>query len=304
MIVHQSLSGLSLRDFEYIQAVARNKSFGQAAIDCGISQPAISQQIRKLEARLGFPIFDRSAHSFYVTSAGEMILKKIDVILTEARALLDATASLDDPMEGELRLGIIPTLGPYLMPHILRAIRDQFPNLKLNLVEAPTQDLEEMVLTRQLDLVFLATVPESDELESQHWFDESYVLACPEEYELKEQISIQWSRFDQSELLLPSAEHCMRDQTMGFCNLATASGRRVGSSLEMLRQMVAAGEGVALLPALSVLGSDGINGLITYHPIAGNPLERAVQVCWRKNDYRIDAFTGFLSFLQTLHLPL
>ena len=217
---------------------------------------------------------------------------------------MDATAGLDDPMAGDLGLGIIPTLGPYLIPHILREIRATYPNLKLNLVEAPTKDLEDMLLTRQLDIVFMATSLDSLELERQHWFNETYMLACPEDYALRDRDTVQWSDIDQDALIFPSAEHCMRDQTIGFCNHAAPSDRRVGSSLEMLRQMVAAGEGVAFLPELSVLGSDRMNGLVTIHPITGKTLERAIQVSWRKNDYRKEAFTRFLVFLRTLNLPL
>lgn len=302
MMNHQNLSGLSLRDLEYVQTVAELKSFGQAAIVCGISQPAISQQIRKLETRLGFQIFERQGRGFFVTPEGDMILNRIATILNEARSLLEASANLQDPMERNLSLGIIPTLGPYLMPFILRDIRMRYPNLKLNLIEEPTTTLEEMLQAHKADFAILATPPSTPHLAECHLFDEPYMYTCPEEFGLKNQSTVSWKQVDQDLLLFPSSEHCMRDQTLEFCNLNGQAKKRVGTSLEMLRQMVASGEGTTLLPKLSVSGADRTGGLVTVHPISDRVLQRTIRLVWRRSDIREARYREFAKFVSKLML--
>lgn len=293
-----SVSGLSLRDLEYVQAIAGEKSFGRAALVCGISQPAISQQISKLEARLGFVLFERHGRQISLTENGKIFARKVDVILTNARELLELSSSLRSPMQGELKVGVIPTLGPYLIPLMLRVIRSSYPKLKLSLIEEPTDTLERMLAERKLDALLLATEPKTGNSDAVELFFEPYVYACPDGFGFAQGSKVTWNQVDKSTLLLLSVEHCLRDQTMALCDLVEQPGQRIASSLEMLRQMVALGEGAALLPILSVSGPDRFKGLLTLHPITDGHYGRTVRLAWRSSDPRADYLRQFGVLLQ------
>jgi LysR family hydrogen peroxide-inducible transcriptional activator len=296
-MAHKSLVGLSLRDLEYAQTIANEGHFGRAAEICGVSQPAISKQVQKLEAKLGLTIFERQGKRISVTESGKVFLRKAGIILSEARELLALSSSLSPAMDGELRLGVIPTLGPYLMPLVLKAIRKTYPKLRLSLYEEPTEELEKLLSERKVDAAILATKPRSTTFSLINIFFEPYIFASPEGFDLEPDSSVSWLQITKSKLVLLSEEHCMRDQTMALCNLVDRPGQRVASSLEMLRQMVALGNGSALLPVLSVSGPDPFGGLVTLHPINEKTFGRQVSLIWRKSDPRAEHINRFGEFL-------
>ena len=150
------LAGLSLRDLEYALAVADLRHFGRAAERCGVSQPALSEQIRKLEALLRVPLFDRSRKSVEVTPEGVELLRHARTVVQEARALLHSARLHDDPLSGRLRLGVIPTLGPYYLPTVLQALRGAFPGLAMRLEEGMTDRIVERMQAGVIDLVLIA----------------------------------------------------------------------------------------------------------------------------------------------------
>ncbi|WP_166418773.1 hydrogen peroxide-inducible genes activator [Cochlodiniinecator piscidefendens] len=294
---HTSVAGLSIRDIEYVQAIASEGHFGRAAVLCGVSQPAISQQVQKLEAKLGIVIFERQGKHISVTENGKVFLKKADIILSTARELLELSSSLSSPMEGELRLGVIPTLGPYLMPLVLKAIKAVYPKLRLSLYEEPTETLEQLLAERKLDVILLATAPKTSSFDTVDIFFEPYIFATPEASGLKPEHPVTWPQITSSQLVLLSAEHCMRDQTIALCDLQDKQGQRMASSLEMLRQMVALGDGSALLPALSVTGNDAFGGLLTLHSVSDGKFGRQIQLLWRNSDPRAQHLNAFGAFL-------
>ncbi len=292
-----SLRGLSLRDLEYTQTIANEGHFGRAASLCGVSQPAISSQIQKLEARIGFPIFERQGKSISVTENGRIFLAKAETILNEARELLELSSSLTSPMEGELRLGVIPTLGPYLLPLVLKSIKNAYPKLHLSLFEEPTIVLEQMLADRKLDIMVLATEPNSTNCGMVELFFEPYFFASPSTEGLEQGAPVSWSKIKNTKLVLLTEEHCMRSQTIALCHLIDDPGQRMASSLEMLRQMVALGDGAALLPALSVNGPDLFGGLVTTHPISDGKFGRSISLQFRNSDPRADHLKRFGEFL-------
>ncbi|HCE71365.1 LysR family transcriptional regulator [Ruegeria pomeroyi] len=209
-----SMSGLSLRDLEYIQSIAQEGHFGAAAVGCGVSQPAISQQVLKLEARLGFAIFERQGKHVSLTPSGAQFLRKAEVVLAGARELLDMSVGLSDNLEGELRVGVISTLGPYLLPLVLGSIKSRYPQIRLRLSEEPTTVLEQMLADRELDAILIATEPKHQHLETAGLFFEPFALACPADHGRTPGQPVAWADVRGAELVLLSEEHCLRDQTM------------------------------------------------------------------------------------------
>lgn len=234
-----------------------------------------------------------------LTPNGRIVLRKAAHLLAEARELLDLSAGLCDDLEGELRLGVIPTLGPYLLPLILKSIKTHFPKVQLKLFEEPTLVLEQMLAERALDAALTASDPKQDHLDTQPLFFEPFVLACPMGVADDPTQAVSLAQVMQSDLVLLSQEHCLRDQTMALCHMADLQGQRVASSLEMLRHFVALGEGSALFPVLSVAGPDRFGGLATLHPVTGNPVGRHVRLTWRNSDPRAEHLGQFGAFIQS-----
>ncbi|KPD10422.1 hydrogen peroxide-inducible genes activator [Phaeobacter sp. 11ANDIMAR09] len=299
MTKRTSMAGLSLRDLEYIQSIAKEGHFGRAASICGVSQPAISQQVLKLEARLGFSIFERQGKHVSLTPNGQIVFRKVEILLAEARELLELSLGLNNSLEGKLRIGVIPTLGPYLLPLVLKSIKSAYPNVQISLFEEPTQILEVMLTKRELDLALVATEPKQQMLVSLTLFFEDFIFACPKEHKENPGLPVRWSEVLASKLVLLSEEHCLRDQTIALCDRVNLPENRVASSLEMLRHMVALGEGAALFPALSVSGPDRFGGLTTLHPIDGGNFGRYIRLAWRNSDPRAEHLEQFGKFLRS-----
>ncbi|SNZ19622.1 hydrogen peroxide-inducible genes activator [Cohaesibacter gelatinilyticus] len=282
----RALSGITLKDLEYALAVAEEKHFGQAASRCGVSQPAISQQIRKMEDFLGLSLFERSGKYVKVTKSGALILEKSREIIGKTLELSQLSKSLSNPMELTLTIGIIPTICPYLIPHLIRPLKQIYPNLKITIIEEPTPILEEMICGHELDIIITATHPEAKMLEVTTLYFEPYVFTCPEDHPLAGRETVNWSEIDKNEIIMLSPEHCLRSQTMALCDVKDQSISGGARSLEMLRQMVALGEGCALLPILSLSGIEKFQGLIAIHKISGGAFGRSIHMIWRSTDPR------------------
>ncbi len=304
------LSGLSLRDLEYALAVAELRHFGRAAERCGVSQPALSEQIRKLEALLGTPLFERTARRIEVTGHGEVLLRQARLVLREALGLLEMAGAGTDPLQGALRLGVIPTLGPYYLPLVLRALRDRFAGLELRLKEGRTIELVEQLQRGTLDAI-LAALPLADgQLDSTALFFERFQLLLPAGHALLDAPAPSPEDLPGADLLLLDEGHCLRDQALSLCNLPGPTGRhaRHASSLEMLRHMVAAGEGFTLMPQLATRfadGADALGGLLQLRPLkpgGSGAAGRVIGMAWRATDPRGPHFARLGAFLRD-HAP-
>lgn len=276
---------MNLRDLRYLVTLAELLHFGRAADACHVSQPTLSTQIRKLEEELGVALVERAPRHVMLTAAGQDIATRARRVLAEVEQMRETARRTSDPEAGSVRLGVFPTLGPYLLPHVVPRIRARFPRLELLLVEEKTEVVLHMLRDGKLDAAVLAMPLHEDWLETEFLFEEPFLLAVPEGHPLSSHRDLRLSELSNQHLLLLEEGHCLRDQALEVCSLAGA-GEKDGfraTSLETLRQMVAAGVGVTLLPMLAVKPpvspSDNIRLLAFRDP----PPSRRMALVWRKS---------------------
>ncbi len=246
---------MNLNDLRYLVAVADHRHFGRAAAACFVSQPTLSTQLKKLEQELGVPLVERSPRHVMLTPVGERIVEHARTVVTEADGIREIARRAIDPETGRLTIGIFPTLGPYLLPHVVPAIRARFPRLELLLVEEKTEVVLHRLQEGTLDVGILAQPVHGRNLHEEPLFEEEFVLAVPADHPLAaEQEPVDTSVLAGHRLLLLDDGHCLRDQALEVCHLSGAAERDDfrATSLETLRQMVNAGVGITLLPELSV----------------------------------------------------
>ena len=289
---------MNLRDLGYLVALADYRHFGHAAEACHVSQPTLSTQIRKLEEDLGVALVERAPRHVMLTPVGADIVERARRILADVEQMRETARRTSDPEAGSVRLGIFPTLAPYLLPHVVPGIRARFPRLELLLVEEKTEVLIGMLRTGRLDAAVLALPLHEDWLLTEFLFEEPFVLAVPVTHALAGHRALHLSELADQNLLLLEDGHCLRDQALEVCALAGA-GEKHGfraTSLETLRQMVAAGVGITLLPMLAVRPpvphSDSIDLLDFRDP----PPSRRVAMVWRRSS----AMGAFLHQLAAL----
>ena len=280
---------MNLRDLKYLVALADHKHFGRAAEACFASQPTLSTQIKKLEDELDVQIFERQPRLVLMTRAGEAIVARARLILREVESIREVARSARDPESGSIRLGIFPTLGPYLLPHVVPRLHQRFPNLELLLIEEKTEELLAQLERGDLDAVVLALPAGDDTLTTIELFDEPFLLAVPRE-RAGEYIDgvVRMSDLRNQQVLLLEEGHCMRTQALSLCELsgvAERSGFRA-TSLETLRQMVAANVGMTLLPQLAVMPPVAANDHLLLLRFAEPQPKRRVGLLWRKSDAR------------------
>jgi LysR family hydrogen peroxide-inducible transcriptional activator len=267
---------MNLQDLRYLVAVAQQRHFGRAAETCGVSQPTLSSQIRKLEEELGVTLLERTNKRVEITPVGSRILAHAQRALHEA-ALMEAVArAARDPLVGPLKLGVIPTLAPYLMPLILKPLREKYPGLTIELWEDQTRALIDALRNHRLDAVLLATAGEAPEITEIALFDEPLLAALPPNHRLAARREVTEESL-KDELLVLAEGHCLANQALAACG--TRHGPRAGlphthlqgsmqaATLETLVNLVAAGYGTTLIPALAAetLGRRGI----LLRPLAG-----------------------------------
>jgi LysR family hydrogen peroxide-inducible transcriptional activator len=300
-MMQKSLAGLSLRDLEYVEAVAELSHFGRAAERCGVSQPALSEQIRKLEAHLGAPFFERTRRRVALTPQGVVMLAQVEKILAEARHLMAMSGQGRAGLSGILQLGAIETLGPYYLPGLLRLLRDHLPEISLRLTENRTSVLLERLRHGMLDVVLMAPTPDMPGLVAAPLFFEPFVLATHRDHRLAAQPRIRLDALPIEDLLLLEEGHCLRDQALSLCAAAPAAIRHA-TSLETLWHMIAAGEGYSLLPGLAVAARPEISALVQCRPMIEPNAGRDIALVWRKSDPRETQFWRLADLLRR-HTP-
>lgn len=293
---------MNLRDLKYLIAVAETCHFGRAAERCFVSQPTLSGQIKKLEDELGVTIFERTNRSVKVTPIGEQILSHTRLMMEQAEMIRQLARAHQDPLAGPLRIGAIPTLSPYLMPLVLVPLKRQYPQLKLILSEEITETLLRRLRDHEIDAALLATPVEEPGLEAMPLFDEPFWLAHPRDHPLYAKDDITRNDLDEVELLLLSDGHCLTHQVMDVCRVADRpqQGEMAdlrAASLETLLQLVGAGFGCTLVPALAVRGSWMTDSGIIARPLdLPDALRRVELVCRSSYPRRpaLDAFAGII----------
>lgn len=282
---------MNLRDLRYLVAVAEHRHFGRAAEACFVSQPTLSTQLKKLEETLGVVLFERSNRRVMLTPEGEQVIQQTQRILVEVNALTALSEQLRDPMGGELRMGIIPTMAPYVLPQILPALRGAFPNMRIQLVEAQTSQITRMLKQGDLDATLLALPLGEENVEEEALFDEPFVLAVPVDHPKASLTEVTTDDLEGEEVLLLEDGHCFRDQALEVCQAhrGMESKSYSATSLETLRQLVAAGVGVTLIPQLAVPSGMSADIGVRYIPFSSQGSDRPMRtlgLCWRATSTR------------------
>ena len=311
---------MTLTELKYIVAVARERHFGKAADACFVSQPTLSVAVKKLEEELDLKLFERSANEVTVTPLGEEIVRQAQSVLEQAANIKEIAKRGKDPLAGALRLGVIYTIGPYLLPDLVRQMITHTPQMPLMLQENFTVKLLEMLRTGELDCAILAEPFPDTGLALAPLYDEPFYAAVPVNHALARQTTVSAEVLRQETMLLLGAGHCFRDHVLEVCPefarfSSNAEGIRKsfeGSSLETIKHMVAAGMGVTLVPRLSVPssalrehGATPVEGdaFVKYLPFDGDPPKRRVVLAWRRSFTRYEAIAALRNAVYACGLP-
>jgi LysR family hydrogen peroxide-inducible transcriptional activator len=293
------MSDLKLKDLRYLVAVADTQHFGRAAERCFVSQPTLSAQLRKLEDYLGVQLIERSPRRVALTDAGERIVMRARRMLEAGEEIVQLARGLRDPLAGPLRVALLPTIGPYLLPRVTARLRRALPRLELMLLEYQTGPMLERLHAGGIDLGILALPVELHGLEARALYEEPFVLAVPTGHALAERAAVRTQDLKGATVLLLEEGHCLRDQALEVCGRLEVHEKQDfrGTSLETLRQMVAAGVGLTLLPELSTRGAYGTARGVAVRPFAKPIPTRSIGAVWRRSTARREAIEAVTAII-------
>lgn len=276
---------MNLRALQYLVKLAELQHFSKAAEACFVSQPTLSTQIMKLEEELGVQLVERIPRKVQLTPVGKDIAERARHVLRDIDQIHLTARRSRDPEKGTLRLGIFPTLAPYLLPHVVPGIRKRFPNLKLQLSEEKTEDILKQLDDGDLDAALLALPLDEDGLEIEILFEEPFLLALPESHPLADKAEIVMEDLAGEELLLLEDGHCLREHALEVCALAGARERVDfhATSMETLRQMVAADVGITLMPILAVKPPVAVTDNVKLRHFHDPAPSRTIALVWRRS---------------------
>jgi len=291
---------MNLRDLDYICAVADHKHFGRAAEACHVSQPTLSGQIKKLEALLGVTLFERSHKGIRVTDIGAEIILIAREARDAARRIKSVAASAQDPLAGNLSLGLIPTIAPYLIPLFVGKLNETLPNMAMTYREDITERLTDSLLSGDLDIAVLATPPEEDTLTAIELYSEPFWLVFPDDHELRDMKNASMADVKEDDILLLTEGHCFRDQALSICRPAHKRRRQSlrATSLETLINLVASGQGVTLVPALAMRGGWPNDLGLMSHKLTDRGAARQIYLTYRKRFPRIKAVQALAELIN------
>jgi LysR family hydrogen peroxide-inducible transcriptional activator len=300
---------MTLTELKYIVAVARERHFGRAAEACFVSQPTLSVAIKKLEEELDVKIFERGANEVSVTPLGDQIVRQAQAVIEQANAIKEIAKLGKDPVSGPLRLGIIYTIGPYLLPDLVRHAIDRMPQMPLMLQENFTARLVEMLRTGELDCAVMAEPFPDAGLAIAPLYDEPFVVAVPASHPLAQRTAISAEALKRETMLLLGTGHCFRDHVLEVCPeyarfSSDAEGIRKsfeGSSLETIKHMVASGMGITVVPRLSVPRDPQPH--VVYVPFEPPVPSRRVVLAWRRSFPRYEAIAALRNAVYACELP-
>ena len=289
---------MTLTELKYIVAVARERHFGRAAEGCFVSQPTLSVAIKKLEDELDVKIFERGSSEVSVTPLGEEIIRQAQQVIEQAASIKEIAKRGKDPVSGPLRLGVIYTIGPYLLPDLVRQAIDRVPQMPLMLQENFTSKLLEMLRNGELDCAIMAEPFPDSGLAVAQLYDEPFVAAVPTKHPLAKRKQLSAEELKAETMLLLGTGHCFRDHVLEVCPeyarfSSDAEGIRKsfeGSSLETIKYMVASGMGVTVVPVLGTPKEPQPH--VVYIPFSGTPPTRRVVLAWRRTYTRYEAIAA------------
>jgi LysR family transcriptional regulator, hydrogen peroxide-inducible genes activator len=280
---------MTLTELKYIVAVAKEMHFGHAASSCFVSQPTLSVAVKKLEAELGVTIFERHKHDVTITPLGKKIVAQAQIVIDQSKTIKLIANEALNPLKGSLHLGIIYTIGPYLLPKLIPLIHQAAPELTLIIDEDFTANLSEKLMRSELDMIIVSTPFDVTGITIELLYKESLVVAIPRGHKLGRKKSIKADDLLNETLLLLKSGNCFRDQVMDACPACKGDvftkteiqKTLEGSSLETIRQMVATGSGVTVLPASSISETNDKNSLVEYRPFSRPVPKRDVVLAYR-----------------------
>ncbi len=297
---------MTLTELRYIVAVAREHHFGRAAEACFVSQPTLSVAVKKLEEELGVTLFERGPGEVSVTPAGQRIVEQAQRVLEESARIKEIAAAGRDPLAGPLRLGAIYTIGPYLLPKLIPILRRSAPTMQLHIQENFTHVLAEMLKNGEVDVILVALPFQEPGIVTRAVYDEPFVVAVPRGHRWEGRKKVTSEELTRESLLLLGEGHCFRDQVLEICHRprqhSPISRTMEGGSLETIRQMVASGVGVTVLPSTSV-GAGGGAELVRIVPFAKPAPVRRVALAWRRSFPRPEAVEALRKAILAANLP-
>ena len=268
---------MNLKDFEYVKAIAQHKHFRKAADACFVSQPTLSGQVKKLEQTLGVTLFDRSTKQVTLTAKGVRLLAQIEVILEQTQILKELASTSNEPLQGKITIGIIPTIAPYLLPTLLTSMKEAFVDSQFAFIEMQTATILDALNNGELDFAILADVAELNHYHTIPLYKEDFLVAVSKDNALAKHKKVALSDLQGYSLLMLSDGHCFKDQAQKFCFSAgvDVSNQYKGNSLETLLALVAMDDGVTFVPKLACTQRTGID----YMPIFPNQQRNVVFAC-------------------------
>jgi LysR family hydrogen peroxide-inducible transcriptional activator len=287
----------------YFAALAETLHFGRAAARCQVTQPALSMQIRELEAELGVMLVERTTAGVFLTAAGVDVAERARGVLLAVQDLVDLARHRDRVLAGPLRLGVIPTIGPYLLPRVLPRLHASFPEVQLSLHESQTEHLLDALIAGDLDLLVLALPVGRDELATRALFDDAFNLAVAADHPLAGRATVSQHDLLAERLLLLEEGHCLRDQALSLCHAAGANQADDfrASSLATVVQMVVNGYGGTILPDLALPVEAGANPRLRVVPFCAPAPARTIGLAWRASSPRAADFAAFGDLIATAH---
>ncbi|MEZ4331806.1 MAG: LysR substrate-binding domain-containing protein [Myxococcota bacterium] len=299
--------GFTLTELRYAVAVGETLHFGRAAAACHVSQPTLSAGLRKLEETLGVQLFERSSKQVRATQEGGLLLVRARAVLEEALRLVDQAAGALDPLAGPLRIGVIPTLAPYMLPWLIPALAKRLPALEPIVQEGMTHRILDQLREHALDAIVLARPFEESGLVVHPLFHEPFFLLCPADHALARRKRVTQSALEGERVLLLTEGHCLRDQALEICRTTRARGPAPegdyrATSLETIRQMVIAGLGLTLMPAMALTEADRRRKTTAVRPFAAPVPGREIVLAHRRGSPRAEGFVR-LARLVRRELP-
>lgn len=289
----------TLKQLQYFLTLTETGHFGRAADRCFVSQSAFSSAIRELETSLEAQLVDRTNRNVTITATGHDVAVHARLVLSDVDALVEAARGRNEPLTGELRLGVIPTIAPFILPAVLPKLRKRYPQLELLLIEDQTDRIYQRLMDGELDLLVLALPWPMRGTDEMTLFDDRFCLACRDGTERVDPDNYRFNRLDSDSILLLEDGHCLRDHALAACKIRnTEKIRRFGaSSLLTLIEMIDADLGVTFLPAMASGSSLLKNTRVRLWPLRENSY-RTIGLAWRKGSRRVDEFRLFGEFLR------
>src|SRR5215471_5573732 len=282
------MADLKLKDLRYLVAVADTRHFGRAAERSFVSQPTLSAQLKKLEDYLGVQLIERSPKRVQLTTAGEEVVERARRILGASDEIVELAHGHRDPLAGRLKLALLPTIGPYLLPNVAGVLRKRLPRLELMLYEFQTDPMLQKLHSGEIDVGILALPVPLDGLDVYELYKEPFTVALPAGHKLAQRRTVKVADLNHETLLLLEDGHCLRDQALDICSSTDVHEKQDfrATSLETLRQMVGAGVGITLLPELAGHGAYGNARGVTIKPFVKPVPTRTIGAVWRKSSAR------------------